>query len=323
MNDDRPAGIEIPVIDIGGARAGGPVDEAAARIAAAAEDVGFFQVVGHGVPSELISEAIRNARELEASSEEYKESLASPTGHPFRGFSMMRDEEGRRLVDRFQVNWFDDSRSAQSAGVDERYGDYFHPNVWPEKVVGFEDAWRAYFSATQNLGDQLMRLFAYALHLDNAEERFGRCVLWPPVSALAVNLYPSSRQTGSEPASIIFRTHTDSGTLTLLYQEGDYAGLQAQMLDGRWVTVPFVEGSYVVNLGELMARWTNGRWRATPHRVVAAEDPDAERISLTTFHLPRVDLEIAPLAECIGGGPPSYGSVTPFEWEAIFLKSYR
>lgn len=323
MDEEEAAVVGIPVIDIAGALAGGPVEETAARIAAAAENVGFFQIVGHGVSSELTSQAVGKARELKACPEGYKRALASPTGHPFRGFSTMSDDAGRPLVDRFQVNWFDDSRAAQSAGVDDRYCGYFHPNVWPKNIAGFEEAWRAYFDATQQLGDQLMRLFAYALHLENAEERFGRCALWPPVSALAVNIYPSRRQTGSQPGSTIFRTHTDSGTLTLLYQEGDYSGLQVQTLDGQWMTVPVVEDAYVVNLGELMARWTNGRWRATSHRVVAAEDPDAERISLTTFHLPRVDLDIAPLAECVGEQGPSYGKVTPFEWEAVFLASYR
>jgi isopenicillin N synthase-like dioxygenase len=323
VDGNEPGVVEVPVIDIASARVGGPVDEVAARIANAAESVGFFQIVGHGVSSRLTSEAIRASRELEACSQGYKDALASPTGHPFRGFSTVSDAAGRRLVDRFQVNWFDDAAAACSAGVDERYSDYFHPNVWPENVVGFEDTWRAYFQATQRLGDQLMRLFAYALHLENAEDRFDRSVLSPPVSALAVNLYPSRRESGTDPGSIIFRAHTDSGTLTLLYQEGDYAGLQVETLDGRWVMVPVVEGAYVVNLGELMARWTNGRWRATPHRVVAAQDPDAERVSLTTFHLPRVDVEIAPLAECLGEQGSSYGGVTPFEWEAIFLESYR
>lgn len=314
---------EIPVIDFSSARSGGCPGDIATEISAAAEGVGFLEIVGHGIEPDLIATVAERVASLEASSESYKSSLASPTGHPFRGFSVMRDDAGRRTVDRFQVNWFDGPEEAQGSGVDERYDEYFHPNVWPREIEGFEEDWRRYFVATQSLGDQVMRVFAYALGLEQPEDRFGPNVLSPPVSDLAANIYPSRRETGVEPGAIIFREHTDSGTLTLLYQQGDYSGLEVRTVDGRWITVPLVEGAYIINLGELMARWTNGRWRATPHRVVAAQDLDAKRLSLTTFHLPRVDQEIAPFPECVGPGGPEFGSVTPFEWEAIFLSSYR
>jgi isopenicillin N synthase-like dioxygenase len=120
---------------------------------------------------------------------------------------------------------------------------------------------------------------------------------------------------------ILTRPHADSGVLTILHQQGSYQGLQVLARDGSWVDVPVLPEAFVINIGNLMHRWTNGVWPATMHRVVASGDPEASRASIVTFYLPAVDTVIAPLPTMVGPDGPVFEPVMQYDWEGQYIKS--
>jgi isopenicillin N synthase-like dioxygenase len=298
------------------------IDATVSEIRNVCVNVGFFQVVGHQVPVQVMDRVLSSMDELAGLSTETLEGLCSPTGHPFRGVRIYRDEEGVTTVVRLQVKRFDDADHAVAAGVPERYAGYFHPNVWPSEVDGLKEAWVESFMETRNLGRQIMTLFARALNLPATyfDNRLSK-----DVSSMSGNYYPTqSKLSTTEHDRVIFPEHTDSGMLTVLYQSGDYTGLQVKGKDGTWIDIPVVEGSFVINIGDLMARWTNGTWKSTTHRVVASRETGKARISIPTFYSPNIDCIIEPIGSCVPeGSEPLYPPITPYEWEGEFLSMTR
>lgn len=297
---------QIAIIDLADVRRGELV-AAARQVLAAISGLGFFQVVGHGVAPTVIDGAYRAWDSLIAAGPEARAHLHSP--HPFRGWQYL--DSG---VQRFQACNIGSADEARALGIDDRHLDYFVPNRWPE-LDGFEPAIDAMFTATRQLAATIMQLFACGLGLP--ADHFAPA-LHHDVSCFAVNHYPAIEH---RQGPLSLTEHADSGTLTLLHQRGDYDGLQIRRVDGTLLTVPVIEEAFVVNIGHLMARWTNDRFRATPHRVVPPTLPGATRTSLTTFHLPAIDTVIAPLPSCVGDGVPRYPPITPYEWERQFLAS--
>jgi isopenicillin N synthase-like dioxygenase len=174
-------------------------------------------------------------------------------------------------------------------------GQHFAPNVWPSNPTGFEQIWRDYFVAMEALTLQMLHIFATALDLpegffDNKVDRH--------ISILRANYYPRLTKP-PRPGQIRGGAHTDYTALTILWQEDVPAGgLQIRTPDGDWIDVPVVPGSFVVNLGDSMMRWTNDTWLSTMHQVVnppwdiAVEHP---RMSFAYFVQPNYDA----LIECI------------------------
>jgi isopenicillin N synthase-like dioxygenase len=308
---------EIPVIDIEGFLAGEDRSEAPAAVEAAASSIGFLQVVGHGVPEAQMNAVYDAMDRLHALPEETKREYGSE-GHPYRGFHMNRDDTGRIRQERFLVSRFEDQADAVAGGVPVQYADFFYPNIWPE-VDGFREAVARLFQTTNALAGRLMTLVAVALGLP---ETWFDGMLEPNASTFAINHYPP-RQTAvgeGEPA-LLFAEHADGNTLTVLHQRGTYTGLQVQPLDepGAWIDIPVVDNAFVINVGELMTRWTNDHWPSTLHRVLPAVGPADSRTTLTTFHMPALDARVAPLEVCGGGDDPHYDAVTPYEWERAFM----
>lgn len=313
------SGTTVPVIDLAEFVAGGEAaDATVTAVREACENVGFFQVVGHGIDPALFQGVISTMEALSALPEDVLDTLKSPTGHPFRGVSTNRSAAGDVFVRRLQVNRFDDPAHAVAQGVPESCADYFHPNVWPDQIDSLRETWETFFSASCTLGRQIMTLFALALGLPSD---YFDSALALDVSTMSANHYPAQEDlsTPGEPR-VILGEHEDSGVLTVLSQSGDYTGLQLKTLDGSWIDVPVVENSFVINIGDLMARWTNGKWKSTTHRVIASYEPGRSRMSVPTFYLPAIDTVIEPLPTCVGPEGPLYGPITPYDWEAEYFR---
>ena len=129
------------------------------------------------------------------------------------------------------------------------------------------------FTITNALAGRLMRLVAVALGLD---ADWFDTMLEPNASTFAVNHYPPRDEAaGTDEPELLFAEHADGNTLTVLHQRGTYTGLQVQPLDepDTWIGIPVVDNAFVINVGELMTRWTNDHWPSTRHRVLPAEGP--------------------------------------------------
>jgi isopenicillin N synthase-like dioxygenase len=170
--------------------------------------------------------------------------------------------------------------------------------------VSFE----TYFAAVSDLGERLRRLFALALGL--AEDWFEDAFRGHSSSMRVIN-YPAP-EAAAEPDQLRAGAHTDYGCMTILRTEDAPGGLQVQTRAGEWVDVHAVPGSFVVNLGDMMARWTNDRWPATLHRVAVppADAAGSRRQTIVFFHDPRADA----LIECLPGcGEARYEPATSLE----------
>lgn len=308
---------EIPVIDIEGFLAGNDMTTAPQAVEAAASAFGFLQIIGHGIPSAPVDAVYDAMARLHALPEAIKQAYVSQ-GHPYRGFHMNRDRRGRVRQERFLVSRFDDRADAIAGGVPAELSDFFYPNIWPD-IDGFRDAVSELFTITNALAGRLMRLVAVALGLDAS---WFDPMLEPNASTFAINHYPPREdEAGADEPPLLFAEHADGNTLTILHQRGTYTGLRVQPLGepDTWIGVPVVDAAFVVNVGELMTRWTNDHWPSTRHRVLPAEGPNDSRTTLTTFHMPALDAVVVPLEACGGKDNPHYGPVTPYEWERDFM----
>ena len=176
------------------------------------------------------------------------------------------------------------------------------PNQWPARLPGFRDAVLAYTDAVDALGRQLLPLCAMALDLPPdtfdgafAESQFSfRLTHYPPVA--------------SEPNQFGIAPHTDANFMTFLAQS-EVPGLQVRLPDGTWVDVPYVPGSFAVNSGDMLKRWTNDRFKSTPHR--ALPPVGRPRYAIPYFMGPHLDTEIACLPTCRGPeNPPRHPPIT-------------
>ena len=302
----------IPVIDISSAIAGGDLAGPAALIDQACREVGFFQVVGHGVDESVFDDVYRSAPKVWALPADEREALRDPGDHPFYGWYTREDGAGAVLQQKWERNRFDSAEDARAHGIPEQYLDRFADNRYPTQVPDFVAATTRCFDAGRALGDRVMALFAVALGLP---EGYFDEVVENDGSYFAVNDYPG--ESAGNEGEIALYEHSDSGTLTLLHQRGDYEGLEVVLVSGERIKMPIIPEAIVVNIGDLMARWTNDRWIATRHRVVLGQ-PEQARTSITTFHTPSVDTVVSPFATCIGDGT-EYEPISIYDWEPVFL----
>ncbi|MFT5351579.1 MAG: isopenicillin N synthase-like dioxygenase, partial [Gammaproteobacteria bacterium] len=133
---------------------------------------------------------------------------------------------------------------------------------------------------------------------------------------LVANYYPPQKSV-PQPDQLRRGAHTDYGSLSILYQTHDSGGLQVQTKDGNWLDVPYIEDSFVINIGDLLAVWTNDRWVSTMHRVInpQRERADESRMSAVFFHQPNFDSRIECIPTCTSPDkPPQYPPTSAGEW---------
>jgi len=211
------------------------------------------------------------------------------------------------------VQFYDSIAEALAAGFPENCGSSLFPAVWPAAPAEFRDVWRRYFRAVEGLAHRLLSTFELALGLPDG---WFAAQIEHHHSSLVANYYSFEVDSGREPSPFRFKAHVDGSILTILYQDDGPGSLQLHQRGKGWRDVRAVEGAYVVNLGELMARWTNDRFVATPHRVLRPpETEQAPRLSVPFFLKPGHDTVIAPVPELLADGEqPAYEPVTGYTW---------
>ncbi len=317
----------VPLVDLTGAFEPGPRrDEVVETIRQACEDVGFLVITGHGIADEVVKGIDAASRAFFALPEEEKRAYIGPSG-VYRGFTPSQesalalsreDESLPDLCELYTVNRFDDPETARRAGLREGRESFFAPNIWPdpERVPGFQEAFETYYAVMEDLAVGLMRLMALALELD---EHWFDDKIADHITNLTVNHYPSLDRPAL-PGQFRRGAHSDWGSLTILYHDGE-PGLQIMSPDGAWEDVQVVPGSFVVNLGDLMAAWTNDRWVSTLHRVVVPEGDTGDRISIAFFHQPTYDARIECIPTCTSpDDPPHHEPTTSGGWILSMLQ---
>jgi isopenicillin N synthase-like dioxygenase len=308
----------VPSIDIAPFIAGGADGKrAVARdIARACEDIGFFKIRGHGLPQALVERTFATASAFFANPQEIKDRSRPPTSASARGYHALRTKNLAKtlgydnppdLREQFYIGPLA-SRAAEFAHIPGAAALYAE-NLWPDTPAAYREVFTAAYRSLEGLGGTLMRAFAVALGVD---EHFFDDKIDRHFSTLPVNHYP---EPDGEPLPNQIRAgeHTDFGSLTILAVSERAGGLQVKPRDGGWLDVTAEPDEFIVNIGDMMQRWTNDRWLSNVHRVV---NPPAEarsgsrRMSFGYFLHPNYDAEIACLPTCLGpGNPPRYAPV--------------
>ena len=283
----------LPLIDL---NHGSPADQAAA-IDRALCQAGFFAIRGHGVDEAVRAAAFDAAHRFFALPQGTKEGWHVDRWPLKRGF----DPIGWQALD---VNQPPDIKESFYLGVES-----IGPNQWPHEVLvpGFQAACNAYADAMLALARRLMGLFERALGLPAGH--FDSFMRHPTCTTRLLHYPPQPAQ--ALPGQIGCGAHTDWGALTLLTQD-DAGGLQVRS-QGRWLDVPPLPGTYVVNVGDMMQRWTNDRWTSTLHRVINRHGA-RDRWSIAYFFDLDAEASIEPLGTCVSDANPArYGPVTAGE----------
>jgi len=336
----------VPVIDLSG-------DPAAvgAEIDVVSREVGFFQVVGHGVSSEVVDAAWQAAAgffdlPLEHRMSVYRPYAGYPYGYvPVGGETLSRSvgaagaigsrhgrrgnaaasvaggpADGFRASPRFvaagsapdlkEVYNVGPMRGLDREPIDDGEATMFAANLWPPAMPELRARFSAYFDEMLALGERLTRFFAIALDLP--EDFFASSFDRTPSSMRAIS-YPE-QQSLPAPGQLRAGAHTDYGTFTILCQEDAPGGLEVKNPCGdAWLSVPSIPDAFVINIGDMLARWTNDRWRSTMHRV--ANPPphggvSSRRQSIAFFYNANYDSRVECIPTCVSADdPPRYEPV--------------
>ena len=296
----------IPVIDIGALRdgSGEAVASVARQIRDASSRVGFFYVRNHGIAPEIRDAALAASKRFFALPAAVKAKVAVNRQHRgFLGPGGAKMHETARADLKESFNW---ALELDADDPDVLSGDkpLLGPNNWPDDdLPELRPAFYGYYRAACDCGRDLMRAFAVSLGID---ERFFAPRFSKPIARGSALYYPPQPpQLGAEQFGV--GAHTDYGCLTLLWQDA-VGGLQVQGKDGEWVTAHPIPDTLVVNVGDLLARWSNDRFMSTPHRVVNSSG--RERYSLAVFFDPNYEAAVDPRDLLQPGDPaPNYDPI--------------
>lgn len=292
----------IPTLDVTGIGTDPAVDERiGAEFLAAYGTWGFGYLIGHPIDPALIESVFEQSRRFHAQSLEAKMAIAVNREHrgyiPFKTSTDVNSSvetvtkpnqsESLMMLRDLPADHPDVVAGAYLAGA----------NQWPEDLPGFTETMTDYTRAMTEFAETLIAIIGRALGDDGAMS----AAFDSPTTWLRLLHYPPqdpqspADEYGSAP-------HTDFGAITLLAQD-DVGGLSVKTTQGEWVDVPPVPGAFVVNVGDMLHRWSNGRLLSTPHRVT--NRTGRERYSVPFFFDPHVDTVIAPLPSCTSPGDPA------------------
>ena len=291
---------EIPVIDVGSLWSPQPdhaIDRLAAEVYRACRSAGFFYIANHGVPQAMVADAFEANRRFHAQPLEEKLKLKLNLWHrgyqAFAGSTLVSSARFAPARHPNQLESFFVRHEVDPADPAFMVEPLQGPNQWPDDDW-FREVVARYDAAVRDVGLRLLRVFSVAA--GEGPDFFGRRFA-PPTTALRLIHYPPAPAErpddlyGSHP-------HTDYGFLTVLAQD-DVGGLQIQKPDGSWLSAPCIPGTFIVNIGDALARWTNDSFNSTPHRVINAS-ASRDRYSIGYFFDPSLGTEISCLPRFAG-----------------------
>lgn len=297
---------DLPIIDLGQLRGDAAEQEAIGRrLDAAFSGIGFCYFANTGIDPALIEGVFAASRRFHALPMERKMALVMNATH--RGYmppktstivtSSVANVTKPNISESFMLMHEVDPSEA-------RFGHEVNgPNQWPDDLEGFREAVTAYDSAMRDFCQRLMPTLSRALGLppDFLTPHFAR-----PTTFLRMLHYPPQPPDSPDDA-FGSAPHTDYGLLTVLAQDNS-GGLEVRRTDGTWLPARPVPGTFVVNVADMLSRWTNGRWQSTPHRV--RNFSGADRYSCPYFF----DMDMDSIVECLptctdAGNPPKHAPV--------------
>jgi isopenicillin N synthase-like dioxygenase len=303
----------IPVIDISAfladpAAATPPSRAVVDAVRKACEEIGFFVITGHGVPDAHVERIVANAKAFFALALEEKLRVKKPDGPDSKGYTPMGTKTvGKDRDPTLKPSLHESYAMGPYAYSQTPYytcpeaGTSFAGNHWPAAPAGLKDAFITYYQQMERLGASILHIFARALDVPDAyfDSRIDK-----HTSILRAIHYPALRE-APKPGEERSAAHTDTTAITILSVDDAPGGLQVQTPSGDWIDVKRIPGSYVINIGDIMMRWTNDRFLSTMHRVVnppPSVAATAQRISVPYFLMPNYDAVIECIPSCLAPG---------------------
>lgn len=253
----------------------------------AARDTGFFYVSNHGVSKELTDAQLDCARAFFALPQDVKDAIQVARSATMRGYEPMAiqtlDDGSKPDVKEGFMASVDGSQAYVTGGA------YDSLNQWPAAYREMRPQTEAYIEALMALGKHLLGLLALSLELP--EDYFAEGLKQPMITTRLLHYPPQSRV--GDGNQLGAGAHTDWGMLTMLLQD-NVGGLEVRNSAGEWVRAPFVEDTFVVNLGDMVPVLTRGLYHSNMHRVLNSS-PERHRYSVATFFDPNYHYRITPL----------------------------
>jgi isopenicillin N synthase-like dioxygenase len=311
---------EIPVIDISGVLAGdkGALARAARELQHAYEDVGFWFLKGHGIPQTTIDKVFAEVARFHA--QPMSEKLKLPINEHNTGYLAIGKATTRHSDDISRNNL----PNVNEAYFVKRDLPADHPDViankrfrganpWPANLPGFRETIVDYCNRMEELALSILPIYAVALDLpaDHFREAFRE-----PQYQLRMSHYPDTPTPRDNEYGLA--PHADTSFMTLL-APNKIPGLSIRTASGRWIDAPRIDGAFLVNSGQMLNRWSNERFRATPHKVVNRSG--GERYAIPFFFDCQIDHVMECLPTCTGpGNPPKYEPTTYMEFVTAYQK---
>jgi len=283
MNDTFDSTQSLAIVDLQALHKVHALNEVAGQIQRALQTHGFMYVRNHGIDGLLIENLRQTQRVFFSQSLEQKRQIninGYNRGYLGQGEARMH---GAQKHDQKEVFFWGaelaDDHPHRLAGLA-----LCGPNQWPEQPASFKQTVLDYTGAIAHLGERLLQAIALALNLP---QTFFAPYYDTPMTRGQLIHYPPTQ---GEHDDFGVAPHTDFGCITLLLQET--AGLEVQMRDGSWIAAPPIDNTLVINIGDLIERWTDGRLPSTRHRV--RNLTGEARYSIAIFHDPAADARIDP-----------------------------
>jgi isopenicillin N synthase-like dioxygenase len=307
----------IPVVNLAAFLEGSIKDQKliAAEVDEICKNVGFLIIEQHGIEKHVIDDAWSATRAFFDLSMEEKlasQSIAAdcPRGYfPFAAEALAQSlgvETPPDIKESFGIGPVGSPPRAISA---EQMDFHFGKNIWPARPANLRNALTTYYDDMEALGLRILQLFAAALGLPHDYFAAGhtaprcalRCLNYP-----AVDKPPLANQRAAGE-------HSDYGSFTMLKSDPKISGLEIKLASGTWTAAPLVQDAFIVNIGDMLARWTNDRWVSTLHRVTSPQIQDGgthRRQSMAFFHNANFDAKIECIPTCRDAdGNQKYGAV--------------
>ena len=292
---------DIPVIDLSPLLDGGEVgkQEMAKELRRACIDIGFFYIRNHGVPAAAIEDLYGASKSFFDLSLEEKAEIDIAKSAFNRGYIPLYGEKNNSKSKGDVKETFDMAVEIADDDPDFLAGNpLYGPNQWPSAAPGFKPVMQGYYAEMTALSHRLYR--AFALALDLPEDHF-LGMLDKPLDILRILHYPPQPVVESED-QIGTGAHSDFDCFTILNQD-PVGGLQALNSASEWIDAPYIEDSFLINVGDMLERWSNGLFISTVHRVINRSN--RERYSTVFFAAPNFDVEVACLPSCMDADHPA------------------
>lgn len=307
----------IPVIDLAPWFQGNAAEQkkVADEVISACSTAGFFYITNHQVPPELLASVFDVSRNFFALPLEQKNRVSFELGNKNRGYIPFGAESSDPTAIMDEKEAYDFTHKVPESAVGELLMDRITgDNLWAEEPAELKPTVELYLQKCIELGAVLFQIFAVGLGLPR---NFFDDKINHPIAQLRLLHYPAQNPASTTEKNLGIGKHCDYECLTILAQD-KVGGLQVENLGGEWVEAPPIEGAFNVNIGEMLTRWTNGKFKATPHRVVNTGGQN--RYSVPFFFATNYNVIIKPLDVCLEeGASPHYQEVIAGEYLAARL----